>query len=136
MGGRREKVSEHLGFVRRPTTTFQNENLDDGVSPDNEMGEAGRGNGIEQCDGDGEGGWGGGNGDDDSMDDDEHDNEVLEENRSGPEEEEEEEQEDPFQQDHVEVTDLLHLLNRSVTPPPPPRLRLILCLVNLRNKLL
>ena len=67
------------------------------------------------------------------MDDDEHDNEVLEENRSGPEEEEEEEQQDPFQQDHVEVTDLLHLLNRSVTPP---RLRLILCLFNLRNKLL
>ena len=41
-------------------------------------------------------------------------------NRSGPEEEEEEEQQDPFQQDHVEVTDLLHLLNRSVTPPLPP----------------
>ena len=72
----------------------QNENLDDGVSPDKE------------------------NGDDDSMDDDEHDNEVLEENRSGPEEEEEEQQ-DPFQQDHVEVTDLLNLLNRSVTPPLP-----------------
>jgi hypothetical protein len=53
------------------------------------------------------------------MDDDEHDNEVLEENRSGPEEEEEEQQ-DPFQQDHVEVTDFLHLLNRSVTPPLPP----------------
>jgi hypothetical protein len=53
------------------------------------------------------------------MDDDEHDNEVLEENRSGSEEEEEEKQ-DPFQQDHVEVTDLLHLLNRSVTPPLPP----------------
>jgi hypothetical protein len=70
------------------------------------------------------------------MDDDEHDDEVLEENRSGPEEEEEEEQQDPFQQDHVEVTDLLHLLNRSVTNPPLPRLRLILCLVNLRNKLL
>ena len=61
-----------------------------------------------------------GDGDDDCMDDDEHDNEVLEENRSGPEEEEEEEQQDPFQQDHVEVTDLLHLLNRSVTPPRPP----------------
>jgi hypothetical protein len=54
------------------------------------------------------------------MDDDEHDNEVLEENRSAPEEEEEEEQEEPFQQDHVEVTDLLHLLNRSVTPPLSP----------------
>jgi hypothetical protein len=30
----------------------------------------------------------------------------------------------------------LHLLNRSVTPPLPPRLRLILCLDNLRHKLL
>jgi hypothetical protein len=41
----------------------QNENLDDGVSPDKEMGErrwGGGGNGIEQCDGDGEGGRGGG----------------------------------------------------------------------------
>ncbi len=41
----------------------QNENLDDGVSPDKEMGEVGGGgggNGIEQCDGDGEGGGGGG----------------------------------------------------------------------------
>jgi hypothetical protein len=89
------------------------------------MGEVGvcvGGNVIEQCDGDGETGWGGGggNGDDDSMDDDEHDNEVLEENRSGPEEEEEEEQQDPFQQDYVKVTDLLYLLNRSVTPPLPP----------------
>jgi hypothetical protein len=81
----------------------------------------GGGNGIEQCDGAGEGGGGaGGDGDDDSMDDDEHDNEVLEENRSGPEEEEEEDQEDPLPQDHVEVTALLHLLNRSVTPPLPP----------------
>ena len=91
------------------STRSHNENLDDGVSPDKEMGEAGGGgggNGIEQCDGDGEGGGvGRGDGDDDSMDDDEHDNEVLEENRSGPEEEEEEEQQDPFQQDHVEVTD-------------------------------
>ncbi len=42
---------------------------------------------------------------------------------SGPEEEEEEKEEeekqDPFQQDHVEVTDLLELFNRSVTPPLP-----------------
>ncbi len=61
-------------------------------------------------------GGGGGNGDDVSMDDDE----VSEDNRSGlEEEEEEEEQQDLFQQDHVEVTDLLHL-NRSVTPPPRP----------------
>jgi hypothetical protein len=56
------------------------------------------------------------------MDDDEHDNEVSEENRSGPEEEEEEEQQDPFQQDHVEVTDFLYLLNRRVTPPRGPPL--------------
>ncbi len=101
----------------------QNENLDDGVVPDKEMGESGGGwvgNGIEQCDGDGEGGVGGrGDGDDDSMDDDEHDDEVLEDNRSEPEEEEEEEQQDLSQEDHVEVTDLLHLLNRSVTPPLP-----------------
>ncbi len=55
-------------------------------------------------------------GDDDIMDDDE----VSEDNRSGPEgEEEEEEQQDLFHQDHVEVTDLLHL-NRSVTTPLPP----------------
>jgi hypothetical protein len=73
------------------------------------------GNVIEQCDGDGEGGGGGGDGDDDSMDDDENDTEVLEENRSGPEEEEMEEFQDPFQEDHVEVTDFLYLLNRSVT---------------------
>ena len=48
------------------------------------------------------------------------DDEVLEDNRSGPEEEEEEEQQYPFQQDHVDVTSLIHLLNRSVTPPLPP----------------
>jgi hypothetical protein len=45
---------------------------------------------------------------------------ILEENRSEPEEEEQQQQEEPFQQDHVEVTDFLHLLNRSVTPPLPP----------------
>ncbi len=38
----------------------------------------------------------------------------------GQEEEEEEEQKDLFQQDHVDVTNLLHLLNRSVTHPLPP----------------
>jgi hypothetical protein len=100
----------------------QNENLDDGVPPDKEMGEVGVCGGVTVLNsvmvmvkvG------GGGNGDDDSMDDGEYDNEVLEENRSGPEEEEEEEQQDPFHQDHVEVTDLFHLLNRSVTPPLPP----------------
>jgi hypothetical protein len=75
---------------------------------------------------------GGGDGDDDSMDDDEHDDEVLEDNRSGPEEEEEEQQ-DPFQKDHVEVTDLNTSPQQESDIPPPPRLRLILCLVNLRN---
>ncbi len=35
-------------------------------------------------------------------------------------EEEEEEEEHPFQQDHVDVTNFLHLLNRSVTLPLPP----------------
>ena len=48
------------------------------------------------------------------------DDEVLEDNRSGPEDEEEEDQQDPLQQDHVDVTNLLDLLNRSVTPPLPP----------------
>ena len=46
---------------------------------------------------------------------------ILEEdNGSGQEEEEEEDQQDPFQEDHVDVTNLLHLLNRSVTTPLPP----------------
>ncbi len=46
---------------------------------------------------------------------------VLEEdNGSGQEKEEEEEQQHPLQQDHVDVTNFLHLLNRSVTPPLPP----------------
>jgi hypothetical protein len=41
---------------------------------------------------------------------------ILEEdNGSGQEEEEEEDQQDPFQEDHVDVTNLLHLLNRIVT---------------------
>ena len=77
---------------------------------------------IEQCDGDGDsGGGGGGYDDDDSMQDDEDEDKILEEdNGSGQEEEEEEEQQDPLQEDHVDVTNLLHLLNRSVTPPLPP----------------
>jgi len=54
------------------------------------------------------------------MEDEEDEDEVLEDNRSGPEEEEEEEKQQPFQQDHVDVTNFLHLLNRSVTPPLPP----------------
>jgi hypothetical protein len=82
----------------------------------------GGGKGIEQCDGDGDsGGGGGGDDDDDSMEDDEDEDKVLEEdNGSGQEEEEEEDQQDPLQEDHVDVTNLLHLLNRSVTPPLPP----------------
>ena len=38
----------------------------------------------------------------------------------GQEEEEEEEQQHPFQEDHVDVTNFLHRLNRSVTPPLRP----------------
>jgi len=45
----------------------------------------------------------------------------LEDNGWGPEEEEEEEEEQrPFQEDHVDVTHWLDLLNRSVTPPLRP----------------
>ena len=82
----------------------------------------GGGKGIEQCDGDGDSvGGGGGDGDDDSMEDDEDEEEVLEEDNGwGEEEEEEEESQHPFQQDLVDVTNFLHLLNRSVTPPLPP----------------
>ena len=54
------------------------------------------------------------------MEDDEDEDEVLEDNRSGPEDEEEEDQQDPFQQDHVDVTNFLYFLNRRVTPPSPP----------------
>ncbi len=64
---------------------------------------------------------GGGDGDDDSMEDDEDEDKVLEEdNRSGQEEEEEEDQQHAFQEDHVDITNFLHLLNRSVTHPLPP----------------
>jgi len=38
----------------------------------------------------------------------------------GQEEEEEEEQQHPFQEDHVDVTNFLYLLNRIVTPPLRP----------------
>jgi hypothetical protein len=62
-----------------------------------------------------------GDGDDDSMEDDEDEDEVLEEvNGWGQWEEEEEEEQHPFQQDHVDVTNFLHLLNRSATHPLPP----------------
>jgi hypothetical protein len=56
------------------------------------------------------------------MEDDEDEDKVLEEdNGSGQEEEEEEEeQQDPLQDDNVDVTNLLHLLNRNVTPHLPP----------------
>jgi hypothetical protein len=45
---------------------------------------------------------------------------MEEDNGSGLEEEEEEEQQDPLWEDHVDVTNLFHLLNRRVTPPLPP----------------
>ncbi len=55
------------------------------------------------------------------MQDDEDEDKILEEdNGSGQEEEEEEEQQDPLEEDHVGVTNLLHLFNRSVTHPLPP----------------
>jgi hypothetical protein len=55
------------------------------------------------------------------MEDDEDEDEVLEEvNGWGQWEEEEEEEQHPFQQDHVDVTNFLHLLNRSVAHPLPP----------------
>ena len=55
------------------------------------------------------------------MEDDEDEDEVLEEDNGwGQAEEEEEDQQHPFQQDHVDFTNFLHLLNRRVTPPFPP----------------
>jgi hypothetical protein len=55
------------------------------------------------------------------MEDDDDEDKVLEEdNGSGQEEEEEEEQQDPLEEDHVDVTNLLQLFNRSVTSPLPP----------------
>ena len=55
------------------------------------------------------------------MEDDKDEDKVLEEdNGSGLEEEEEEEQQDPLQEDHVDVTNFQHLLNRNVTPPLRP----------------
>jgi hypothetical protein len=53
------------------------------------------------------------------MEDDEDEDKVLEEDNGSVQEEEEEEQQHPFQEDHVDVTNLFHLLNRSVTPPLP-----------------
>ena len=54
------------------------------------------------------------------MEDDEDEDKVLEEDNGSGLEEEEEEQQDPLQEDHVDVTNLLHVINRSVTPPLPP----------------
>ena len=71
--------------------------------------------------GDGDsGGGGGGDDDDDSMEDDEDEDKVLEEDNGSGLEEEEEEEQDPLQEDHVDVTNLLHVLNRSLTPLLPP----------------
>ena len=68
-------------------------------------------------------GVGGGDGDDDTMEDSEDEDEVLEEDDDGwgqeEEEAEEEEEQHPFQQDHVDVTNLMDLLNRNVTAPLP-----------------
>ncbi len=61
-------------------------------------------------------------GDDDNIQDDEDEDEDLEDNGWGKEEEEEEEEEEqqhPFQEDHVDFTNWLDLLNRTVTPPLP-----------------
>ena len=60
-------------------------------------------------------------GHDDSMKDDHDEDEVLEDKGCGQEEEEEEEEEEehPFQEDHVDVTNCLDLLNRNMTPPLP-----------------
>ena len=56
----------------------------------------------------------------DREEDEESVGEEEEDNGSGMEEEDEEEQQDPFQEDHVDVTNLLYVLNRrSVTPPLP-----------------
>jgi hypothetical protein len=53
------------------------------------------------------------------MEDDHDEDEVLEDNGWGQEDEEEEEEEDqhPFQEDHVDVTNWMDLLNRRVTTP-------------------
>jgi hypothetical protein len=53
--------------------------------------------------------------------DDHDEDEVLEDNGCGQEEKEEEEEEEqhPFQEDHVDVTNWLDLLDRSMTPPLP-----------------
>ena len=63
----------------------------------------------------------GDHGHDDTMKDDEDVNEILEDDDDGwgQEEEEEEEEQHPFKEDHDDVTNLLDLLNRSVTPPLP-----------------
>ena len=98
----------------------ENENQDDGARTLNCGGRGGKD--IELGDGHGDTGGGrGGDGDDDSMQDDHDEDEVLEDNGCGQEEEKEEEEEEqhPFQEDHVDVTNWLDLLDRSITPPLP-----------------
>ncbi len=78
---------------------------------------------ITQCDGDGDSGVGGEvpevDGDENTMEeDDEDEDEVVEEDEEdedggGGWEEEEQEEECPLQQDHVDVTDLMFLINYS-----------------------
>ncbi len=62
-------------------------------------------------------------GDDDTMEDHEDEDEVFEEEndgwQEGEDEEDNEEEQNPIQKDNVDVTNFLHLLNRSVTPPLP-----------------
>ena len=55
------------------------------------------------------------------MQDDHDEDEFLEDNGCGQEEEKEEEKEEqhPFQEDHVDVTNWMDLLNRSMTLPIP-----------------
>jgi hypothetical protein len=50
--------------------------------------------------------------------DDEDEDKVLEEDNGSGQEEEEDQR--PFQEDHVDVTNFLHLLNRIVTTPLSP----------------
>ncbi len=121
----RQKIQRHLlqgrpGGVVEPVHVederVENENQDDGAGREKGMGESGGVGGykeIELCAGHGDsGGARGGDGDDDNMQDDDNEGEVLEE-----EEDEEEDQQHPFQEDHVDVTNWLDLLNRSVPPP-------------------
>ena len=78
------------------------------------------------------------------MEDDEEDDEVLEEEDDGweqEEEEEEEEEQNPFQKDHVDVTNFLYLFNRRVSKQSiskevylTPQTHPILCMFSLRGR--